>query len=163
MWTDFLCDWDICMLIPCRFGGCAGLIFLLGIFSDWRTVFLKSHVWGPFYWHGLTLISTWINNYIPHYKVWDEITYPLPNFNGCTVEVWEWISNFIPHFNGHLMMTCLCWIIHVSKRGQWCFSRISLSGPSIFYPNLPMETPRIRMFSSFPGVEKMYLKIEMIR
>ena len=31
-------------------------------------------------------------------KVWDEITYPFPNFNGCTVEVWEWISNFIPHF-----------------------------------------------------------------
>ena len=31
-------------------------------------------------------------------KVWDEITYPFPNFNGCTVEVWEWISKFIPHF-----------------------------------------------------------------
>ena len=23
-----------------------------------------------------------------HYKVWDEITYPFPNFNGFTVEVW---------------------------------------------------------------------------
>ena len=31
-------------------------------------------------------------------KVWDEITYPVPNFNGCTVEVWKWISNFISHF-----------------------------------------------------------------
>ena len=30
-------------------------------------------------------------------KVWDEITYSLPNFNGATVEVWEWISNFVPH------------------------------------------------------------------
>ena len=30
--------------------------------------------------------------------MWDEITYPFPNFNGCTVEVWEWIGNFIPHF-----------------------------------------------------------------
>ena len=30
-------------------------------------------------------------------KAWDEITYPFPNFNGATVEVWEWISNFIPH------------------------------------------------------------------
>ena len=28
----------------------------------------------------------------------DEITYPSPNFNGCTVEVWERISNFTPHF-----------------------------------------------------------------
>ena len=25
-------------------------------------------------------------------KVWDETTYPFPNFNGCPVEVWEWIS-----------------------------------------------------------------------
>ena len=25
--------------------------------------------------------------------MWDEITYPFPNFNGCTVEVWEWIGN----------------------------------------------------------------------
>ena len=38
-----------------------------------------------------------MNNYI-HYKVWDEITYPFPNFNGTAVGVWEWISNFIPHF-----------------------------------------------------------------
>ena len=53
--------------------------------------------WGPFYWHSLTLIPAWISNYI-HYKVWDEITYPFPNFNGVTVEVWEWISNFIPCF-----------------------------------------------------------------
>ena len=36
--------------------------------------------------HGLTLIPAWINNYI-HYKMWDEITYPFLNFNGCTVEV----------------------------------------------------------------------------
>ena len=31
-------------------------------------------------------------------KVCDEITYPFPNFNSCTVEVLEWMSNFIPHF-----------------------------------------------------------------
>ena len=29
-------------------------------------------------------------------KIWDEITYPFPNFNGCAV--WEWINNFIRHF-----------------------------------------------------------------
>ena len=29
--------------------------------------------------------------------LWDEITYPFPNFYGWTVEVGEWISNFIPH------------------------------------------------------------------
>ena len=27
-----------------------------------------------------------------------EFTYPFPNFNGETVEVWEWISNSTPHF-----------------------------------------------------------------
>ena len=47
--------------------------------------------------HGLTLISAWISNH-NHYKVWEEITYPFPNFNGCTIEVWEWISYFILHF-----------------------------------------------------------------
>ena len=39
-------------------------------------------------------LLTWISNYI-HYKVWDKITYPFPN--------WEWISNFIPHFSGHVI------------------------------------------------------------
>ena len=40
----------------------------------------------PFYQHGLTLIPTWIINYI-HYKVMDEIAYPFLNLNGATVEV----------------------------------------------------------------------------
>ena len=39
----------------------------------------------------------WISNYMPR-KGWDEITHSFPNFNGCTVEVWEWFSNFTPHF-----------------------------------------------------------------
>ena len=30
-------------------------------------------------------------------KVWDVITYPLPNFKSCTVQVWEWIVIFIQH------------------------------------------------------------------
>ena len=52
-------------------------------------------------------LLTWISNCI-HYKAWDEITYPFPNFNSATVEVWEWISNFIPHFTGHVI-TYPCW------------------------------------------------------
>ena len=31
-------------------------------------------------------IMVWISNYI-HYKVWDEISYTFPNFNGAAVEV----------------------------------------------------------------------------
>ena len=30
--------------------------------------------------------------------MWDEITYPFPNFNRATVEIWGWISNFIAQF-----------------------------------------------------------------
>ena len=41
---------------------------------------------GRFYKHGLTLIPEWISNHVLS-KVWGEITYPLLNFNGCTVEV----------------------------------------------------------------------------
>ena len=33
----------------------------------------------------LLLITAWISIYI-HYKVWEEITYPILNFNGATVE-----------------------------------------------------------------------------
>ena len=44
----------------------------------------------------------WINHYIC-YKVGDEITYPTPNFNGATTEVWEWTSNFIPYFTGYVI------------------------------------------------------------
>ena len=38
------------------------------------------------YLYGLTLIPAWIINYI-HYKVYYEIIYPFPNFNGATTEV----------------------------------------------------------------------------
>ena len=53
----------------------------------------------------------WISNYI-HHRMWDEIIFPFPNFNGCTVEVWEWISNFISYFTGHV-------IIYPCKKGPW--------------------------------------------
>ena len=50
--------------------------------SYWRETFFSS----PFYKHALTLFPAWISNYI-HYKMWDEIIYPLLNFNGTTVDV----------------------------------------------------------------------------
>ena len=61
---------------------------------------------------GPQVLLTWIsfnpslNICCIHYEVWDEITYPFPNFNGCSVEVWEWISNFIPHL---IVITYPCW------------------------------------------------------
>ena len=56
---------------------------------------------------GLTLIPTMISNHI-HYKIWDEITNPVANFNDVAIEVWEWISNFVPYFTGHAI-TYPCW------------------------------------------------------
>ena len=58
-------------------------------------------------YHETDTEPTWISNYI-HKEVWGEITYPFPNVNGVTVEVWEWISNFSPHFSGHVI-TYPCW------------------------------------------------------
>ena len=49
-----------------------------------------------------TLIPARISNHMPA-KVWYEIIYPFPNFNGADVEVWEWISNCIPRFTRHVV------------------------------------------------------------
>ena len=37
-----------------------------------------------------------MSNHI-HCKVWDEITYPFPNFSGAT-EVWEWIRIWVCYY-----------------------------------------------------------------
>ena len=84
----------------------------------WCSSFISTQIRGPFYQYGLTLILAWISNQMPS-KVWDEIAYPLPNSNACTVELWEGISHFIPHFTIDVI-TCPCldlsWSILV-KRG----------------------------------------------
>ena len=83
----------------------------------------------PFYWYGLTLIPAWISKHMPR-KVWNEITYPFPNFNGGSVEVWEWISNFIPHIIMDVI-TYPCWDLSQSMLvigWDWSF-RVKLPGP----------------------------------
>ena len=72
------------------------------------------NTWGPFHLYGLTLIPSWIGNYI-HYIVWSEITYPFPNCNGGTVEVWEWINDFNPYFTCDYLSMLGLKLIHVSK------------------------------------------------
>ena len=37
--------------------------------------------------HQGSLYKAWINNYT-HKKVWNEITYPFPNFNGEAIEMY---------------------------------------------------------------------------
>ena len=67
------------------------------------------------------IIPAWISNYV-HYKVWDEIIYQFPNFNGCTVEFGNgWV------ISSHIYWACdyLCILVlklnHVSKRGPNVF------------------------------------------
>ena len=63
--------------------------------------------------------------------MWEEITYPFPNFNGCTIEVWEWISHFFPHFTGHVI-TYSCQdlsyqLTDPSSGFSWLYYEIKLS------------------------------------
>ena len=43
-------------------------------------------------------------------KVWDEINYPFPNFNGCIAEVWKWISTVYPKKYAHGFVV-LCFVV----------------------------------------------------
>ena len=40
----------------------------------------------PFYYHDPTIIPVWLSNHTPS-KVWDEIIYSFPNFNGRTTNI----------------------------------------------------------------------------
>ena len=57
----------------------------------------------------------------------DELTYPFPDFNGATVDVWEWKSNFTPPFTEHVI-TYPCW--------DWSQTMLGKGGPEenrLFY------------------------------
>ena len=56
----------------------------------------------------LTIIPTWISIH-KHSKVWDEMTYPFPDFTGCTVEVRESISYFIPQLSNVCSYLSMLW------------------------------------------------------
>ena len=56
----------------------------------------------PFNLHGLTFILASISGYIDNGE-YGEITYPFPNIDGTTIEVWEWMGNFVPNFTGHVI------------------------------------------------------------
>ena len=70
-------------------------LFAYAVFEEWTYAFSAKLVRS-------SLLLTWINlipkisNYA-HYEVWDEITYPFLNYNGCTIDVWEWINKFVQH------------------------------------------------------------------
>ena len=92
--------------------------------------------WSPFYEHGSSWIPAWVSNYI-HYKVYNEITYPFPNFNSATIEAYEWISNFIPHFTGHMITySCLSQVIRhlmIHSHINPCCSEFVFSKHEIYF------------------------------
>ena len=60
----------------------------------------ESDTWGLFYWHRLTLIPALISTYIHHRdRVWNEITYPFPNFNGCNLKYNDLLQYMCQIFN----------------------------------------------------------------
>ena len=61
------------------------------IAKRWHYIWL-CHDPGPFYYHGVTLITSSMCNNI-RYNEWGKNTYPFQNFNSATVEVWEWIGS----------------------------------------------------------------------
>ena len=62
--------------------------------------------WDVFYRHGLTLIQVWESNHLLS-KLWDGITYPFPNFNGCLL--WS-----LCHFH-FVTVSCFIWLVSVNK------------------------------------------------
>ena len=106
-----------------------------GIFSLITALFVQIHLrvqskennktryywptWGPFYWHVLNFCSTRIGNHMSS-KIWGEITYPFPNCNGCTLEIWEWISNLISHYDWCNFLSMLeLKLNHIGKKSPW--------------------------------------------
>ena len=80
------------------------------------------------------LISTWLSNHIVS-KVWHEITDPFPNFNGCSIEVWEWISKFISHLITDHVLQSYLEIPKVSVHYQ--------SHPAYQFYNTPSQNDRL--------------------
>ena len=71
-------------------------------------------------------------------KMWDEITYPFPNFNSCTTEVWEQINNFISHFMMDVI-TYQCW--DQSYRKVSNISRTSLGNKIVDHSDVVRALP----------------------
>ena len=101
-------------------------IFLMATsLPQWQTYAGEvTHNLGHFLPISFMLIPGWISNHMPC-KVQGEITYPFPNFNGCTVEVWEWICIFYSTlYNDCIYLPMLgLKLTHVCKRSSCTIHR----------------------------------------
>ena len=92
-------------------------------------------------------------------KVWGEIAYPFPNFNGWVVEIWECISNLIPNFLIYVILLICAGIklIHVSKWSTGASLIFTDTETVGFYVRAPMivkkkcfSTPDCKYIELFP-------------
>ena len=71
--------------------------------------------------------------------MWDEITYPFPNFSGCTVEVWKWINNFTQHFMMGVIPYNPCWdsiwttLVKRAPAGKIIYVKLALCPVMVLY------------------------------
>ena len=70
-----------------------GLIFISDPFA--LSLMETSYLSVALYLYCLTVIPSWISNHT-HYKLWDEITYPFPNF---IVDIFRTNENYIQNCN----------------------------------------------------------------
>ena len=98
LWLDKLFI-EACLAKTIHNSICASLSFLITerervveiVMKNKDRLSYNTHIcWWPglLYSLSITLILAGISNNMSN-KLWDEITYPFPNFNSCTVEVWE--------------------------------------------------------------------------
>ena len=55
-----------------------------------------------------------------HYEMRLEMTFPFPNFNGCSVEIWDWIITFTPtrYLTCHYLSMLGLKLRHAAKTGH---------------------------------------------
>ena len=120
--------------------------------------------WNPFYLHEITSIPTWISNPMLN-KVWGEITYPFPNFNGCNIEVWEWINNFTPYFIRDVL-AYPCWDLRkimLMLGAPSIINEVANADGSLNNYLCRLRSTSYRSFVAMHTLKKLFLKTGLIR
>ena len=85
-----------------------------------------------------------------------------PNFNSCSIEVWEWISNFIPHFIMSVI-TYQCWdysyTMFVKGTPEIQLSLKSQDFLVTIYQGMLLWWPFLGLFNWNPLIQTIRLKI----
>ena len=71
-------------------------------------LYVQCQQWRKYWWSIISVSYTHYKYAYAHAQQSYGNTYPFPNFNGYTAEVWEWKNNFIPHFIMDVL-TYSCW------------------------------------------------------